>query len=55
MKWLRLSSPVALLMLAGTVVFVSLQREPLQAESRRPNAWEYKVLVAGIDTPTDTS
>jgi hypothetical protein len=51
MKWLRHALPVALILAVGGL-FVSLQREPLQAQGQRPLlplpvTWDYKVIEIG--------
>jgi len=53
MKWLRHALPVALALFVGGF-FVSLQREPLQAQGQRmqlplPATWDYKVIEIGPD------
>jgi hypothetical protein len=44
MKWLRVAFP-AVVLLAGAVLLVAVQREPLEAQLRRPDKWEYKVIA----------
>jgi hypothetical protein len=55
MKWLRHALPVALALSVGGF-FVSLQREPLQAQGQRmqlplPATWDYKVIAIGPGQP----
>jgi hypothetical protein len=53
MKWFRHALPAALILSLG-VLFVSVHREPLQAQRQRlqlplPVTWDYKVIEVGTN------
>jgi hypothetical protein len=55
MKWFRHALPVALVLAIGGL-FVSIHREPLQAQGQRmqlplPITWDYKVIEIGPGQP----